>query len=67
MFEMIKDDDGHYIPRECCTITNPVTSGGESLIDDMDMPCGNDCEGICENCIVQKIFDEYAEITGQIK
>lgn len=66
--QMVKIDDGHYIPRDCCTMTNPATTPeGESLIDDVDLPCGLDCEGNCDTCIVQKIFDEYAEITKQAR
>lgn len=64
---MIKDDNCHYVPLECCTMTNPLTSGGISEIDDVDLPCGSDCSKDCNNCIIQKIMDEYAEITCQIK
>ena len=65
--QMVKYDDGHYLPMECCTMTNPLTSGGMSEIDDIDLPCGQDCEKDCNNCIIQKIMDEYAEITMQAK
>lgn len=65
--EMVKDGDGHYVPLECCSMTNPATSGGVSMIDDIDLPCGSDCGNICDTCIVQKIMDEYAKVTGQIK
>lgn len=65
MVEMIKLDDETYIPRECCTVTNPLTSGGESEIDDIDMPCGADCDGECSECVVQKIMNEYATLTMQ--
>ena len=65
MVEIIKLDDGTYIPRECCTVTNPLTSGGKSEIDDIDMPCGADCDGECSECVVQKIMNEYAILTGQ--
>lgn len=30
MIEMVKLDDGDCVPRECCTFTNPLTSGGKS-------------------------------------
>lgn len=65
MIEMIKLDEESYVPRECCTATNPITSSGKSEIDDMDMPCGADCDGECSNCVVQKIMNEYAVLTGQ--
>ena len=65
--KMLKTDDGHYVPSECCTTTNPTTSGGKSVIDDIDMPCGADCNGDCEKCVIQKILDEYAEITRQAR
>lgn len=64
--QMVKSDDGHYIPLECVTMTNPITSGGLSEIDDIDLPCGADCGKDCDNCVIQKIMDEYAEITRQI-
>ncbi len=64
--QMLKDDDGNYVPRDCCTMTNPATSGGVSEVDDVDLPCGVGCGMNCEECIVQKIMNEYAEITGQI-
>lgn len=35
MFEMIKLDDGTYVPRTWCTVTNPTTSGGESNVDEL--------------------------------
>ncbi len=64
--QMIKNDDGHYIPLEYCTTTNPKTSGGTSVIDDIDLPCGADCGKNCEECIIQRIMDEYAEMTMHI-
>lgn len=65
--QMIKNDDGHYVPMECCSMTNPITSRGVSEIDDIDLPCGADCGSNRNNCIIQKIMDEYAEITQQVK
>ncbi len=64
---MVKDDNGHYVPMECCSMTNPITSGGVSEIDEIDLPCGADCGNDCDKCIIQKIMDEYAEITQQVK
>lgn len=29
MIEMIKLEDGAYVPKECCGFTNPLTSGGK--------------------------------------
>ena len=65
--QMIKNYDGHYVPVECCSMTNPRTNGGVSEIDEIDLPCGADCENDCNKCIIQKIMDEYAEITQQVK
>lgn len=65
MIKMIELDDGSFVPRECCTITNPITSGGKSMIDDIELPCGKDCGDDCTECVIQKIMDEYAELTGQ--
>lgn len=65
--QMIKNEDGHYVPMECCSMTNPRTSSGVREIDEIDLPCGADCGNDCNNCIIQKIMDEYAEITKQVK
>lgn len=65
--QMVQNDEGHYVPWECCSLTNPRTSGGVSVIDDIDLPCGADCGHDCDQCIIQKIMDEYAEITRQVK
>lgn len=67
MIKMLKDEYGYgYVPEECCSITNPVTSGGKPQIDDVELPCG-DCgiEAGCKECIIQKVFDEYAKVSGQ--
>ena len=37
------------------------------VIYDIDLPCGADCGNNCDKCIIQKIMDEYAEITQQVK
>ena len=66
MIEMIKLDDNHYIPKECCTVTNPSTSNGKSEIDSIDIPCGADCYQDCSKCIIQKVMDEYAKLTNQV-
>lgn len=54
-----------YVPREYCTFTNPVTSGGTEEVDYVDMPCENGCNKVCENCTLQKIMNEYARLTRQ--
>ena len=65
MVKMMKLDDDTYVPSECCTMTNPATSGGKSEIDYLDMPCAGDCSGVCSKCVIQRIMNEYAELTGQ--
>jgi hypothetical protein len=66
MIKMLKTDEG-YVPEKCCTVTNPATTpGGASEVDDVDLPCfGSDCSTDCEDCIIQRVFDEYAKVTGQ--
>lgn len=63
--KMIKLDDETYVPEDWCTVTNPVTSGGKSEVDDVEMLCGGDCSGDCSSCEVQRIMNEYAVLTGQ--
>lgn len=67
MIKMIEFDEGVWVPEECCTMTNPTTSGGESVPDDVEMPCEGpeSCTGDCDNCIIQIIMNEYALCTGQ--
>ncbi len=65
IIKMVKLDDGAYVPESCCIVTNPVTSGGVVSVDDVNMPCGMDCHLDCKNCVVQKVFNEYAKITRQ--
>lgn len=60
MYLMVKDVDGHYVPAECCTFDK------EGNIDDVEFPCGADCYGDCENCIITKIMDNYANITSEL-
>lgn len=64
---MVQLEDGNFVPKECCTFTNPVTSGGEIHIDDVDLPCGADCGGECEKCIIQHIMNEYALLSDNCK
>lgn len=56
--------EGEWVPVECCTFTNPLTSGGESYIDDAETPCNN-CDGECSACVIQRVMDDYARVTGQ--
>lgn len=59
--------EGDYIPKECCSFTNPRTSGGKSVVDDVNMPCSQGCEDNCKECIIQRILNDYAKLTGQVK
>lgn len=65
MIKMIRVYGDMYVPREYCTFTNPVTSGGTEKVDYVDMPCENGCNKVCENCTLQKIMNEYARLTRQ--
>lgn len=65
MVEMIKLEDGTYIPKESRDFTNPLTSGGSSEMEIVSLPCGVGCEEECSSCIIQKIFNEYVKLTGQ--
>ena len=67
MVEMIKLEDGNYVPKECCTVTNPLTSGGKSYVDDVELPCGENCDNNCGSCVIQKIMNEYAELVEGVK
>lgn len=59
-FEMV-EYEGDYVPKELCTINRL----GE--IDDC-LPCNMSCEqDNCDNCIITKIFYDYARITDQIE
>lgn len=63
MVRMVKYDEDAYVPEECCTMTNPQTSCGTSVPDDVCMPCegGDLCDGECSGCVIQKIMNEYAK------
>lgn len=67
MIKMVKYDEDTYVPEECCTFTNPLTSGGKSEPDDVELPCegAECCTGECQKCIILKIMNEYAICTGQ--
>lgn len=59
--KMIKIEDGSYVPQECCWFAENSETGKQEL-DKIDMPCGADCDGQCQNCVIQKIMNEYAEL-----
>ena len=65
MVEMIKLEDGTYIPKESRGLTNPLTSGESSEVEIASLPCGVGCGEECSSCIIQKIFNEYVKLTGQ--
>ena len=65
MIKMIELEDGSFVPEECCTFTNPLTSDGVSYVDDVDLPCGAGCFNICDNCIIQKIMNVYGKLATQ--
>ncbi len=67
MIKMVEFDEGVWVPEECCTMTNPLTSGGESVPDDVEMPCegSTSCTGECNECVIQRLMNDYARCTGQ--
>lgn len=65
MVEMYEICEGMFVPKECCTFKEPLRSGGEMVADDTGLPCGDGCSGVCEGCIVQEVFNDYASLTGQ--
>ena len=58
--KMIKDEDGNYVPEECCSFSRNFETGNIE-IDDVDLPCGADCDDQCQNCVIQRIMNEYTE------
>lgn len=56
--------EGDWVPKECCSFTNPMTSGGKRYVDDAETPCGS-CDGECSACVIQRIMNDYARVTGQ--
>ena len=58
--KMIKDEDGNYVPEECCSFSRNFETGNIE-IDDVDLPCGADCDDQCQNCVIQRIM-KYREI-----
>ena len=50
--KMIKDEDGNYVPEECCSFSRNFETGNIE-IDHVDLPCGADCDDQCQNCVIQ--------------
>lgn len=65
MVKMYKICEGTFVPEECCTFHEPPEGGGEPVSDDEKLPCGQGCSGLCEECVIQKVFNGYARLTGQ--
>ena len=36
------------------------------MVDDVELPCGADCENECSNCVIQKIMNEYATLENKL-
>lgn len=60
---MVRLRDGSYVPREWCHFT---TIDGKEKIKDVDMKCVGTCDGECDDCNLQRLFNEYAELSGQM-
>ena len=59
-FKMVSYEN-NFVPNDLCTVNC------YNEIDDC-LPCNNACSGEnCDTCIVAKIFNDYARITGQNK
>lgn len=59
--KMIKIEDGCYVPEKCCSFARSFETGFLE-IDDISLPCGADCGGQCQNCVIQEIMNDYAEL-----
>lgn len=64
--KMIKLEDGNYVPEQCCSYARNFETGILE-IDDIDLPCGADCGGQCQNCVVQDIMNDYAALKAPKK
>lgn len=64
MVEMYEICKGMFIPKECVSFTGTQVGGGEVLPDDEGLPCGDGCGKVCEKCIIQEVFNDYARLTG---
>ncbi len=69
MIKMVEFDEGVWVPEECCTMTNPITTCGKSVPDDVELPCegSESCTGECNECVIQRIMNDYARCTGQTR
>ncbi len=65
MVKMYEICEGTFVPEECCTFHEPPEGGGEPVPDDEKLPCGQGCSGLCEECVIQRVFNGYARLTGQ--
>ena len=63
--KMIKDEDGNYVPEECCSFSRNFETGNIEI--DVDLPCGADCDDQCQNCVIQRIMNEYTEQEKELK
>ena len=56
---MFKMEDENYVPLQCCSFTNPITSGGKSDLDNVTLPCeSEECGCDCNSCVIQKIMND---------
>lgn len=65
MVRMYEICEGMFVPEECCTFREPLGGIGEAVPDDEKLPCGKACGGVCEECVIQEVFNSYARLTGQ--
>lgn len=56
--EMVKFGDD-YVPKELCAIDAAGVADA--------LPCSDTCKGDCNSCIVTKLFNEYARMSGQLE
>lgn len=57
---------GNYVPEECCSFSRNFETGNIE-IDYVDLPCGADCDDQCQNCVIQRIMNEYTEQEKELK
>lgn len=68
MVEMVRLENGDYVPKAWCTFANPATTeSGKSEVDDVEPPCSEGCKNECESCTIQAVFNDYAKLSGQGK
>lgn len=64
MIKMVKIYDGGYAPKDMCIMAESPTSE-EKVYVDCVYSCVDVCGGICADCLIQKIFNEYVTLTNQ--